>query len=69
MLFYAFRELKIEYAISQLIFLYSISENQKLSEEQTRWVSDATDRVYRLLEDTPPEGSTFAKTIRHILKV
>jgi len=45
------------------------SENQKLNEEQTRWVAEATDRVYRLLEDTPPEGSTFAKTIRHILKV
>ena len=30
---------------------------------------EATDRVYQLLEATPPDGATFAKSIKHILKV
>lgn len=48
---------------------YVYSDNQKLNEENAKWVAEATDKVYRLLEDTPPEGSSFAKAIRHILKV
>nr|CAG4638322.1 EOG090X0324 [Cyclestheria hislopi] len=43
-------------------------ETQKLAEEQALWVSEATDRVYRLLEDTPPDGVAFAKAVHHILK-
>lgn len=43
-------------------------ETQKLSEEQISWTLEATDRVYQLLEATPPDGAAFAKSIRHILK-
>jgi len=43
-------------------------ETQKLSEEQTSWTTEATERVYQLLEATPPDGAAFAKSIRHILK-
>nr|CAG4648545.1 EOG090X0324 [Polyphemus pediculus] len=43
-------------------------DTQKLSEEQTSWVAEAIERVYKLLEDTPPDGAAFAKAIRHILK-
>nr|CAG4643082.1 EOG090X0324 [Ilyocryptus agilis] len=43
-------------------------EAQKLSDEQTTWVSEATEQVYRLLGDTPPDGAAFVQAIRHILK-
>jgi len=43
-------------------------ETQKLSEEQTSWTTEASERVYQLLEATPPDGAAFAKSIRHILK-
>lgn len=41
----------------------------KLSLEQTAWVSEAIDQVYRLLKDTHPDGASFVQSIRHILKV
>lgn len=44
-------------------------ESHKLSDEQINWVSEVTERVYRLLSDTPPDGASFAQSIRHILKV
>ncbi|XP_046459748.1 THO complex subunit 1-like isoform X1 [Daphnia pulex] len=43
-------------------------ETHKLNEEQTTWVSEAIDQVYRLLKDTPPDGASFVQSIRHILK-
>nr|CAG4636859.1 EOG090X0324 [Ceriodaphnia reticulata] len=43
-------------------------ETHKLTEEQTTWVTEAIDQVYRLLKDTPPDGASFAESIRHILK-
>lgn len=58
---------------SQSLFMSELfsfdSETHKLSEEQTTWVSEAIEQVYKLLEDTPPDGASFAKSIRHILKV
>jgi THO complex subunit 1 len=49
--------------------MYCDRETHKLSEEQTSWITEATDQVYRLLKDTPPDGVSFARSIRHILKV
>ena len=43
-------------------------DSQKLSDEQKNWVINATEQVYKLLEDTPPNGKAFAQAIRHILK-
>nr|CAG4641545.1 EOG090X0324 [Eurycercus lamellatus] len=43
-------------------------ETQKLSEDQTAWMTEATEQVYRLLGDTPPDGASFSRAIRHILK-
>nr|CAG4640713.1 EOG090X0324 [Eulimnadia texana] len=31
-------------------------------------VGEATNRIYRLLEDTPPDGADFVKAVQHILK-
>nr|CAG4646899.1 EOG090X0324 [Megafenestra aurita] len=43
-------------------------ETHKLNEEQAVWVAEAIKQVYRLLEDTPPDGASFVQSIRHILK-
>jgi len=43
-------------------------ESHKLTDDQTLWANEAAERVYKLLEDTPPDGAAFAASIRHILK-
>jgi len=56
--------------------LYEFSKNfdlwcrdsQKLNEDQNNWVTNVTEQVYKLLEDTPPDGKAFSQAIRHILK-
>ena len=44
------------------------SESQVLAEEQNKWISDATEQVYSLIDETPPNGAEFAKAVKHILK-
>ena len=39
-----------------------------LSDTQTSWVREVTDKVYSLLEETPPQGVEFAAYVRHILQ-
>ena len=39
------------------------------SDEQIAWVNETVERIYRLLEDTRPNGAAFASAIRHIFKV
>ena len=34
-----------------------------LTDEQTTWVKTASETVYKLLRETPPDGETFAKSI------
>lgn len=41
--------------------------SQILSEEQSGWVKTATERIYALIRETPPNGDQFAATIEHIL--
>lgn len=43
-------------------------DSQKLNEDQNNWVTNVTEQVYKLLEDTPPDGKAFSQAIRHILK-
>nr|CAG4649179.1 EOG090X0324 [Scapholeberis mucronata] len=43
-------------------------ESHKLSDEQLNWVTEVTEKVYQLLSDTPPNGTSFAESIRNILK-
>ena len=31
------------------------------------WVKSTTEQVYLLLSETPPDGSRFAETVKHIL--
>jgi len=44
------------------------SDNQTLSGDQDRWVGETTKKIYKLLEETPPNGPEFAKSVRHILR-
>ena len=38
-----------------------------LTTEQDRWLTETTEMVYRLLDETPPDGVTFSSYIRHAL--
>ena len=39
-----------------------------LTEEQTAWVTETTDNVNKLIEETPPNGIEFRKSVEKILK-
>ena len=39
-----------------------------LTDGQTLWIKDTTERVYKLLEETPPDGADFAKYIKQVLE-
>lgn len=46
----------------------SISDAQVLTAAQNEFVKETETKVYRLLEETPPNGKAFAQTVRHMLK-
>ncbi|KAH9363704.1 hypothetical protein HPB48_002017 [Haemaphysalis longicornis] len=43
-------------------------DSHVLTEEQTTWVKNTQAQVYKLLEETPPDGAGFASRIKHILQ-
>lgn len=40
---------------------------QVLTDSQSNWVKEITDRVYAILSETPPNGKQFAASVKHIL--
>lgn len=38
-----------------------------LTDAQALWINDTTEKVYKLLEETPPDGADFAKYIKQVL--
>lgn len=38
-----------------------------LTDAQALWIKDTTEKVYKLLEETPPDGTDFAKYIKQVL--
>ena len=38
-----------------------------LTDEQTKWISNATAKVNKLISETPPNGDDFRKAVEHIL--
>ncbi|XP_053981601.1 THO complex subunit 1 isoform X2 [Hylaeus volcanicus] len=44
------------------------AETHELKPDQVDWVKGTTDQVYGLLIETPPDGPTFADTVKNILK-
>ncbi|XP_049777025.1 THO complex subunit 1 [Schistocerca cancellata] len=44
------------------------SESHELKTDQVEWVKETTDMVYNLLAETPPDGPSFVRAVKHILK-
>ena len=44
------------------------ASSHQLQDNQTAWIKETTENVYRLLEETPPQGTEFAAYVRYILK-
>jgi len=40
---------------------------QVLTDTQTQWVAEMSDKVYSIIGDTPPNGKKFASSVQHIL--
>lgn len=49
-------------------FFHSYRDSQVLNASQNEFVKETEVKVYRLLEETPPNGKAFAQTVRHMLK-
>lgn len=43
------------------------TSSQVLTDGQAVWIKDTTEKVYKLLEETPPDGPDFAKYIKQVL--
>lgn len=42
-------------------------ETQVLTDDQNKWIESTRTRVFGLLAETPPNGSQFAESVKHIL--
>ena len=52
---------------AELLSCFLNRANQTLTEEQTIWVKDASERVTKILQDTPPDGETFTQTVKVVI--
>jgi len=43
--------------------MYMYSASQTLSDDQTAWVKLTTERVLKILRETPPDGELFTDTV------
>lgn len=43
------------------------SANSTLNDKQKEWIDKTQDKIYLLLEETPPDGKHFASYIKHLL--
>lgn len=50
-----------------IVFIWC-RDAQVLSASQNEFVKETEVKVYKLLEETPPNGKAFAQTVRHMLK-
>ena len=46
---------------------FIFSEAEVLTDEQTKWISNATNKVNKLISETPPNGEQFREAVEHIL--
>lgn len=49
-------------------FYCKISDSHALTPAQNEFIKETEIKVYRLLEETPPNGKKFSQTVRHMLK-
>lgn len=47
---------------------FFLSETFSLSSSQTDFIRDTELHIYKLLDETPPNGKRFSKTVRHMLQ-
>ena len=40
----------------------------EIKQDQREWIQTTTDKVYNLLNETPPDGENFAKIFKNILQ-
>ena len=43
------------------------TDAQALSSDQDKWIGETSKKIYRLLEETPPLGPEFARSVKRIL--
>merc|ERR1719481_1919880 len=43
------------------------TDTQTLDTSQTKWVDEHRHKIYKLLDETPPNGSEFSRCVRRIL--
>ena len=43
------------------------TDNQVLTSDQTKWTDENTKKIFKLLEETPPNGVEFSRSVKHIL--
>jgi len=43
------------------------TDAQTLESSQTKWIEETKGRIFKLLAETPPNGSEFSKSVKHIL--
>ena len=44
------------------------TDQQVLSGDKAKWTEETTKKIYKLLEETPPNGRDFCKSVTHILE-
>ena len=43
------------------------TDQQVLSGDKAKWTEETTKKIYKLLEETPPNGREFCRSVKHIL--
>lgn len=63
------------YILIQFLILFQyltasvrFKQDAQLTEEQSAWVTETIDKVNKLIEETPPKGSEFRKSVEKILR-
>merc|ERR1711860_62385 len=46
----------------------SKTEAQVLTTDQTKWIDEQRKKIFKLIEETPPNGNSFLKNVKAILK-
>jgi hypothetical protein len=49
------------------LFVLARRDSEILTEEQLRWVRTSSERVHKLISETPPDGPQFDTAVKHIL--
>ena len=48
--------------------MFASRDADVLSDEQRNWIDTASEKILRLMQETPSNGERFAKSIQHIVQ-